>query len=121
MIYNTLIEKVKNAGLENRFHCVGYQANPYCYSRYADCFVLSSHWEGLPNALIESLYLGTPAAAFECVPILNRIIDKGSNGYLAENGNVEELANAMNKAIELGRINSLYKPGEMAEFEHIFI
>ena len=41
------------------------------------------------------LHSGTPAAAFECIPIIGRIIEDGKNGYLAKPEDVSGLAEAM--------------------------
>lgn len=112
-----LIEKY---GLQDCVKCVGFQNNPYVYIKYADCFVLSSRWEGLPNVMIESLYLGTPVAAFKCIPIIERIITNGIDGYLAEKDNVSSLANAMLQASRLGRVKTNYKSAQISDFQSIF-
>lgn len=111
-----LIEKY---GLHDCVKCVGFQKNPYGYIKYADCFVLSSRWEGLPNVMIESLYLGTPVSAFKCIPVIGRIVTDGVDGYLAEKENVESLAEAMIKSSELGRVKSIYKSASMDDFHHV--
>ena len=118
-IYMEIMKIAKDNHVEDDIYCTGYLQNPYVYIKYADCFVLSSRWEGLPNVLIESQYLGTPAAAFKCVPVVERIINDGENGFLAEKDNVSSLAIAMEKALQLGRIESLYHSSSISEFEKI--
>lgn len=115
-IYGQIKQYLQEQGLEEWVHCVGFQKNPYVYIKYADCFVLSSRWEGLPNVLTEALYLGTPAAAFKCIPVIERIVADKVNGHLAEKENVESLAAAMQNAIDMGRISSTYSPASAAEF-----
>lgn len=110
----------KDKGIENLVHCEGFQNNPYPYINFADCFVLSSRWEGLPNVLIEAQYLGTPAAAMKCIPIIERIICNNVNGCLAEKEDVDSLAEAMTKAIDMGRIKSSYKGAKPEDFTHLF-
>ena len=82
----------------------------------ADCFVLASRSEGLPNALIEAQYIGTPAAACTCIPVIERIVENGKNGFLADVEDYEGLAQAMMNASKLGRIKSTYKPSSFNEF-----
>ena len=119
-IYHDITQKAKDNGLEDIVHCVGYKDNPYIYLKNADCFVLSSRWEGLPNVLIEALYLGTPVASFKCIPVIERIVDHGVNGFLAEKDDVNSLANAMSEAIKLGRVVSSYHSASIDDFVELF-
>lgn len=82
--------------------------------------MLSSRWEGLPNVLIEALYLGTPVAAFKCIPIIERIVKDCVEGVLAEKENVNALANAMAKAVDFGRISARYEGATIANFTELF-
>ena len=118
--YEDMLQIAKEKGIADKIHCMGYKKNPYPYIKYADCFVLSSRWEGLPNVLIESLYLGTPAAAFKCIPIIERIIDEGKTGFCAEKGNVQSLAESMIRAANLGAIQSTYKSSSITDFTKLF-
>ena len=110
----------ESAGVSELVHFHGYKDNPYPYIRYADSFVLSSRWEGLPNVLIESLYLETPVAAFKCIPIIERIVEEGVTGFMAEKENVEELATAMINSLKLGRVVSSYKSASIDDFVELF-
>lgn len=118
-IHSELTKLSKEDGVEGLVHCVGYQKNPYPYIKFADSFVLSSRWEGLPNVLIEALYLGTPVAAFKCIPVVERIVENGVSGYLASKEKVEELATAMLNALLLGRITSSYKSSDIGDFVRV--
>lgn len=119
-IYKNIMQIAERNGILDKIHCVGYTDNPYTYIKNADCYVLSSRWEGLPNVLLESLYLGTPVAAFKCIPIIERIIEEGVNGYCAEKEDSSSLAAAMDKVLELGKIKFSYKSASLEEFSNLF-
>lgn len=112
---------IKEFGLEKTVHCVGYLNNPYPYVKHSDCFVLSSRWEGLPNVLAEALYLHVPTAAFKCIPIIERMVRNGVDGYLADKENVEDLADAIGKTLGLGRTNPVYSGADENDYLRLFI
>lgn len=112
-----LVEKYK---LSKKVFFTGFKENPYPYIKNCNVFVLSSRYEGLPNVLIEALFLGKPCAATTCIPIISRIIFEGKNGYLASSENPSELADAMLKASNMTEIISTYKPGSDTEFLSLF-
>lgn len=114
-VYKQVQDITNKSGVLDRVHCVGFKKNPYPYIRYADCFALSSRWEGLPNVLVESLFLGTPVAAFTCIPIISRIIEEGKTGYTAKADDVEGLAESIKKTLKLGRVETTYKPASKEE------
>lgn len=118
--YKKLQIIIQNNRVSQSVHFEGFQTNPYKFVKNADCFVLSSRNEGLPNVLIEALFLGTPVAATKCIPVIERIVSEGVNGFLAENENYIQLADAMMKAIKLGRVNSAYKGSSNEPFQKLF-
>lgn len=118
--FDRVMQIASDCGVIEDVHCLGYKSNPYPYIKYADCFVLSSRWEGLPNVLIESLHLGTPVAAFKCVPIVERIVEHGVNGFVALPEKVDSLAEAMGSALLLGRVSSNYSGASIEEFKKVF-
>ena len=118
--YKRVMQIAQERNITDRVFCVGFQNNPYNWMLHADCFVLSSRWEGLPNVLVEALYLGTPVAAFKCIPIIERIVDEQHTGYLAEKEDIHSLALAMNQAIQLGRVVSTYQGAQPEDFIKLF-
>ncbi len=52
--------------------------------RQASVFVLTSDWEGLPNALIEAQGLGVPAVSTRCPFGPEEIIRDGITGWLVD-------------------------------------
>ncbi|MFW6749690.1 glycosyltransferase [Pseudomonas glycinae] len=61
-----LLEQAKQLGVAERFDLPGYADDPLAEVAAADCFVLSSRFEGSPNALVEALSTGTPVVATRC-------------------------------------------------------
>ena len=49
--------------IQGKVAFVGFQNNPWAYYAGADAFLLPSRWEGMPNAVLESLAVGTPVIA----------------------------------------------------------
>src|SRR6185503_9467291 len=63
---DSLVRQCAVLGLEDCVTFSGFQSNPYPFLQKADVFVLTSRYEGLPNALLEALALGTPAVSVNC-------------------------------------------------------
>jgi glycosyltransferase involved in cell wall biosynthesis len=88
--------KARELGVEMDVDLPGFVSNPYPYMRQATVFVLSSAWEGLPNALIQALALGTPVVSTDCPSGPREILKGGALGELIPVGNPD----AMRAAIE---------------------
>ena len=90
--------------------------NPYAYLSRAVAFVLSSRWEGLPTVLIEALACGLPVIATDCPSGPKEILAGGRYGKLVRVNAVEDLAAAMEAALD-GRLprppDESWKPYEL--------
>jgi glycosyltransferase involved in cell wall biosynthesis len=109
-IRNLISEKELN----NFIYLEGFTENPYRYLYNSDCFVLSSITEGLPNVMLEALYLKIPVVATRCIPFVSETIEEGVTGYCVEVKDYKGMAMAMEKAIILkGNIsNEFYNSNE---------
>ena len=58
-----LYSLIESFGLHNQVILPGYQGNPYAWMAKADAFILSSHYEGFPNVVLEALSCGTQVIA----------------------------------------------------------
>jgi len=105
---------IKEKNLNHFVHIEGFTANPYRYIYNSDCFVLSSITEGLPNVMLEALYLKIPVVATKCIPFVAETIKEGETGYCVDVKDYEKMAIAMEKAVLLkGNIsNDLNSPNE---------
>lgn len=69
--------------------------------RKAACFVLSSDYEGVPNALIEAMAVGVPCIATDCPsggPA--SLIADGLNGFLVPTGDALALSHKMGQVVD---------------------
>jgi len=92
---STLKKLVNDLNLEEHVFFLGYQSNPYKYFYFSDLYVLSSRWEGLPNTILENLYLKKPIISTTCIPYISSLVQDGQNGFLVD---VEDI-NGLSKAI----------------------
>lgn len=93
-----LLEYIKNNNLTKNTKMLGYIKNPYPYLNKSDVFVMSSHYEGYPLALVEALTLGKAIIATNCTGP-KEALDNGKYGLLVEPGNVEQLAAAIRELV----------------------
>jgi glycosyltransferase involved in cell wall biosynthesis len=68
----------------------------------SDAFVLSSRWEGSPNAVLEALAGGVPVAATD-VGGVRELVRSGESGFLVPPGKSDALAAAMERVMSLPR------------------
>lgn len=54
---------IEEKGLTGKVSLPGLVENPWPQYAAADCFLMPSRWEGLPNAVLEALACGTPVIA----------------------------------------------------------
>jgi CDP-glycerol glycerophosphotransferase len=68
-----LNELIVELGLEGAAVLTGQQPNPYAIMAAADCFVLSSNYEGQPMVILEALVLGLPIVTVEFASAKNAL------------------------------------------------
>lgn len=94
---NELQAKIDGLGLTDRIHLNASRKDIFDCIRTARLFVLSSDFEGMPNALMEAMALGLPCIAADCRPGGARtLIEDGVNGFIVPVRN----PNAMAEKIE---------------------
>ncbi len=71
-------KQIKNVKL------LGYQANPYPFTKQADLFICSSLSEGYSTAVTEAIALGVPVLTTDCAG-MNEILESGRLGMIVDN------------------------------------
>ncbi len=87
--------RISRLGLSDSVRLLGYRPNPYALMSQADVFVLSSDFEGSPNALVEAQGLGLAAVSTRCRYGPEEIIEDGRTGLLTPVGDAAALAEAI--------------------------
>lgn len=118
--FKEIINYVKENHLEKNVHFVGFDTNPYRWVKNCNCYVMPSRLEGLPNSLIDAMFLGKPVVATKCIPIIERIVKDGYNGCLAENNDVGSIADKMIEALGLKNFKMTYQPADKNDVISLF-
>ena len=92
-----LKQQVKHLNLNDKVIFLGLKSNPMPYIKQADCFVLSSLYEGYPTTVIESLIAGTPVLSTNVSGVHEQLIED-KTGWIVDN-NTESLSHKLNELV----------------------
>jgi glycosyltransferase involved in cell wall biosynthesis len=84
-------------GVSDKVEFAGFQDNPWAHYAGADAFLLPSRWEGMPNAVLESLAVGTPVIATPESGGVGEIAAACADGSLTLAALPDAFAKAMNQ------------------------
>ncbi len=113
-----LQDQIQNLGLSQSVRLEGFKENVLPYVYHAHAVVSSSHYEGLPNALIESITMGTPVLATACPGGTREVVKDGRNGYLIETVTAGDIAAGLIKMIEQPLTHDRQSVRETAKLFH---
>lgn len=107
---------IKQLGLSPHVKLMGNCEDVHCRIRKAKLFVMTSSYEGMPNALMEAMVMGFPVIASDCPSGGPRkIIKDGENGFLFENNDYQKLFEKMCYAVEYPELEQLGKKAQEIE------
>lgn len=95
----SLVEQVKQLGLQSMVRFEGQQDNPYPWIRTTDLLCIPSLYEGLPNVALEGMCLNTPIVATNCSGSVRELLGN-ERGVLIPVGDVDALARSVLDRIE---------------------
>jgi len=96
--YNDLNTLITSLGIEDFAFLPGSEKNIFEKISSADVFVLSSNYEGMPNALAEAMCLGLPCISTK-VSGATDLIESGENGILVNINKEAELEDALRRVL----------------------
>ncbi len=90
-----LMRIIGKYNLQEHVELIGFKKNPYQYMNLSAAFVLTSKFEGFPNAMTEAMAVGLPVISVNCLSGPKEILANGEYGILIpqyEDGeNLEEI------------------------------
>ncbi len=96
----SLKEYAKEIGVADRAEFMGYVLNMPEQLERASMFVLSSKFEGMPNALMEAMAIGLPCISTDCPAGGSAfLIEDGENGLLVPVNDKTQMAVAMRRIL----------------------
>lgn len=93
--YKVIMRNIKELKLEANVEYCGISKDIISEMRKAKMLVLSSDYEGIPNAILEGMSLGMPIVSTDCKPGGARMLLEGGYGILTKCGDAEALADAI--------------------------
>lgn len=99
-LHDELQQQIDGLNLHDRIRLNASRKDIFDRIYKASLFVLTSDYEGMPNALMEAMALGLPCISTDCRPGgASTLIEQGLNGFIVPCGDIDALAREMKKLI----------------------
>jgi GalNAc-alpha-(1->4)-GalNAc-alpha-(1->3)-diNAcBac-PP-undecaprenol alpha-1,4-N-acetyl-D-galactosaminyltransferase len=92
-----LVAQVAALKLDHKVFILGKTTEPWRVMADADAFVMTSLYEGFPNALLEAMAVGLPCVATDCPSGPAEMTGGGSDALLVQPGDTDGLKNALDR------------------------
>ena len=93
-------QQAHKLGITDKVIFAGFHANPYPIIKNAKLSVMTSDYEGLPTALIESLILHVPVLSTDCPSGPREILTGSLEKYLITSNDIDIIARAIYSALQ---------------------
>ena len=90
-------KKIDDANLSSKIKLMGRTTDMQSVYHGADAFLMTSDYEGMPNALVEAMVSGLVCISTDCRTGPKDLIDDEKNGFLVKVGDAENIAEAIRK------------------------
>ena len=122
-----LSELACELGIASDVELPGFQRNPFAWMARARAFVMSSIFEGAPNALVQAMACGTTVVSTDCPGGTREILGDGAWGALTPVGDHRALAAAISEALDnplapsalIGRANDFSAESSISAYEDV--
>lgn len=94
---------ITECGCEDKIKLMGRTTDMRSALESADAFIMTSDYEGMPNALAEAMSVGLPVISTDCKTGPKDMIKNGENGFLVPVGDENAAAEAIKKLISMPR------------------
>ena len=109
---------VQELELEESIQFVDHNSNPFPIVRNALFTVLTSHYEGFPMSIVESLACNTPVISVDCESGPRELIRNNYNGLLVEKS-LEKFTDALDKMSSNKELLTICKNNCQESIEHL--
>ncbi|MBR2011000.1 MAG: glycosyltransferase [Clostridia bacterium] len=100
--YTTYLQQcIDQADMAGRITLKGQSNNMSEVLKLYDSYIMSSDYEGMPNALAEAMATGMVCISTDCKTGPCDMIENGRNGYLVKTGDVDSMAETIEKVISM--------------------
>ncbi len=106
---------IRELGLSNQINIGKAEKDMVSVYKDASILAMSSRYEGLPMVLLEAQAAGLPIVSFDCKCGPKDVIENGVDGFLVEDGDIEQLAQ---KLVVLMQDANLRKQMGSAAYAH---
>mgnify|MGYP004491286705 CR=1 FL=1 len=104
---NELERLIETLDIADRVFLRGNKKNVMQYIDTAQCFVLTSNYEGFPNVLLEAMASGLPVISTDFpTGIAYDLIENGINGYVVPVGDEDKLVDAIRNVLKSKELQS---------------
>ena len=89
-----LRDRILQKSFAEKIHFTGWRDDVPCLLKTADLFVLASHWEGMPNVVLEAMAAGIPVVSTD-VEGIGQLVEDGVSGLVVPSRNPKAFSDAM--------------------------